>query len=84
MFPIYLSIRAAQVNFTSILLQAAFFANVLLPKNTNTNCRQRKAVQMNEIAACKMLVIFTPGVNFTYVLLAAFAILDPKSVEKYS
>ena len=49
------------VNFTNIL-QAAFYANSLLTKNTNTNCKCRKAAIDTFIqkSARKML---TPGIQ---------------------
>ncbi len=34
-------------------------------------------------ATCKMLVKLTSGVNFTNILLEAFALVDPKSVKRY-
>ncbi len=69
-----------QQHFTS-----RFLANIHLTKNTQPNCKERKAAQklLYKKAARKMLVELTPWLNYINVLHTAFTLTDPKSVKRY-
>jgi len=63
-------------NFTNIL-QGALFANFVLPIIKNSNCKYRKLCKTlwYKKAARKMLLKFTPVVNFTSISWAVFALI---------
>ncbi len=67
--------------------RCAFFANILLPKNSKPKWTREKLCEalLYEKHAYKMLMKLTPGVNFTNMLMYSFFTrADPKSIKRWS